>query len=342
MRNEISCDIIRDLLPSYVDGLTSDASNQAIEAHLSGCKACSEALSSMRAPVPVEKEDIPEVNYLKKIKRSRQRLVICAAALAVMLLTILTILLPTFFVRKARIDELQWAVLGTGVMEDGSRYVEVRLDNTLSRYDIAWVESQLDEQDDMHVEVYLRGLPLFSHPHFDSDSVPLMYTETTDRILLCDDYLIWENGSEIQKPASLLYALSQKADETDYPEQITSYLGADVLTWDDKSDPLTVTAGEKKWTLNLAGEPTHTIAHDSMEKTIRRISCLLLATTPRLEAVSWTYTENGVPHAIDYTRADADREAGGDAASFRESAAQLQTLIERIDFETYLFNIPWF
>ncbi|MFQ7549709.1 MAG: zf-HC2 domain-containing protein [Blautia marasmi] len=35
----MKCEIIRDLLPSYVDGLTSRESDRAIEEHLKGCRS---------------------------------------------------------------------------------------------------------------------------------------------------------------------------------------------------------------------------------------------------------------------------------------------------------------
>ena len=38
----MKCEIIRDLLPSYVDGLTSGESDRAIEEHLRDCGDCRE------------------------------------------------------------------------------------------------------------------------------------------------------------------------------------------------------------------------------------------------------------------------------------------------------------
>ena len=36
----MKCDIIRDLLPLYCDGLCSEASKQEIEAHVAQCQEC--------------------------------------------------------------------------------------------------------------------------------------------------------------------------------------------------------------------------------------------------------------------------------------------------------------
>ena len=42
------CKIICDLLPSYIDGLTTEDTNQYIEQHLDNCKDCKEVLEEMR------------------------------------------------------------------------------------------------------------------------------------------------------------------------------------------------------------------------------------------------------------------------------------------------------
>ena len=48
MNEKLPCEIVQDLLPSYVDGLTSDCSAKAVEAHLQGCSACSALYENMK------------------------------------------------------------------------------------------------------------------------------------------------------------------------------------------------------------------------------------------------------------------------------------------------------
>ena len=38
MKNDLTCGVVQDLLPSYVEGLTSPESNTAVERHLSGSR----------------------------------------------------------------------------------------------------------------------------------------------------------------------------------------------------------------------------------------------------------------------------------------------------------------
>ena len=38
--SKIPCEIIQDLLPSYIDELTSDVTNREVEAHMEECEQC--------------------------------------------------------------------------------------------------------------------------------------------------------------------------------------------------------------------------------------------------------------------------------------------------------------
>ena len=53
----MNCDIIRDLLPLYADGMASEASSRHIEEHTAQCPACKKLLEEMTAPLEQEPED---------------------------------------------------------------------------------------------------------------------------------------------------------------------------------------------------------------------------------------------------------------------------------------------
>ena len=74
----MKCDIIRDLFPSYMDGLTSEASNEAIREHLEDCEPCKEILEQMQQ----EAEELAEppkkkIDPFRKFNR-RMKMVVAA------------------------------------------------------------------------------------------------------------------------------------------------------------------------------------------------------------------------------------------------------------------------
>ena len=46
--NRITCDVIKDLMPSYLDGICSEASKELVEIHISECTDCRELLKEMQ------------------------------------------------------------------------------------------------------------------------------------------------------------------------------------------------------------------------------------------------------------------------------------------------------
>ena len=68
----MKCEIIRDLLPSYLDELTSAESNQAIEEHLQECKDCRKHLEAMKTEMVSER-------YVKKTAEEIQEEIIATA-----------------------------------------------------------------------------------------------------------------------------------------------------------------------------------------------------------------------------------------------------------------------
>lgn len=70
----IGCDIIRDLIPSYLDGLCSDGSERAVENHVQECDACREYLNALKGTRIVSGDsDRRELNYMRKVKKHYAR-----------------------------------------------------------------------------------------------------------------------------------------------------------------------------------------------------------------------------------------------------------------------------
>ena len=62
------CKIVQDLLPSYIDKLTNEETNQYIEEHLKECKECQAILKNMKSNIEYKEQndDGRKVKYFKK------------------------------------------------------------------------------------------------------------------------------------------------------------------------------------------------------------------------------------------------------------------------------------
>ena len=67
--NNVTCEIIRDLLPLYCDGVCSEESRELIQSHLHSCDKCREELRLMSLPMNLE-EDTVEANTVEAASKA--------------------------------------------------------------------------------------------------------------------------------------------------------------------------------------------------------------------------------------------------------------------------------
>ena len=116
MKNDLTCGVVRDLLPSYVEGLLCQESQQAVDRHLAGCSACADALSVMQGTELEVQEQTREVDYLKRVKKRNNRKVI--AAVVCTALVLVTALLAKLFFIGTPLQPQSVAITETAVEED--------------------------------------------------------------------------------------------------------------------------------------------------------------------------------------------------------------------------------
>ena len=72
MKNK-DCELVKDLLPSYVDGLTSDETNEFIESHVKECPECKALLNDMKRET-VAAETVKSKKFVKFAKKYKKKL----------------------------------------------------------------------------------------------------------------------------------------------------------------------------------------------------------------------------------------------------------------------------
>lgn len=98
----LPCHIIRDLLPSYVEGLTSAETARAVEDHLDGCPDCRAVRNAMAAQMELDRVPQPHRDFLGEFKRHQHT----SAILLVMLTFVFTYVFVMALNRLASIHAL--------------------------------------------------------------------------------------------------------------------------------------------------------------------------------------------------------------------------------------------
>lgn len=65
--SRISCDVTKDLLPSYLDEICSAESKELVDEHLLECPSCRRFMAELQ--VRDQGKDAPEVNFLRRVRR---------------------------------------------------------------------------------------------------------------------------------------------------------------------------------------------------------------------------------------------------------------------------------
>lgn len=118
MKLDLPCEIVRDLLPNYVDGLTSDSSTASVEAHLKQCDSCKAVYETMKKDYQTPSKRIQEITaeseqektLFRKINKkmnAKVRKSIWAGGIGIVLVAVLCYGLFNVAVKEVPIKDVQ-------------------------------------------------------------------------------------------------------------------------------------------------------------------------------------------------------------------------------------------
>ncbi len=99
---KISCEIIKDLLPLYHDGVCSDESKRFVNKHLSECTGCSKELELMGGMLSVSKQEdnlqeaMPVKNLSRKWRRGMLKSLLKGIAITIITIAAIALFLSIF------------------------------------------------------------------------------------------------------------------------------------------------------------------------------------------------------------------------------------------------------
>ena len=160
-----NCDLVRDLLPSYIYKLTSVESNKLIEKHLSECNDCKRVFENMKSS-EIRSEENKSKKYINFAKKYKNKLRILNITLLLIFITILVIFSANTVRKMIIISDLSKKAQQY-VTSDNFRY-------TISTY---WNDGTLSKS-----ETFVLGDKIKSITYFIDNNSMSKYTEIGNKI----------------------------------------------------------------------------------------------------------------------------------------------------------------
>ncbi len=323
--NELPCEVVRDLLPSYVDGLTSETTNRLVDEHVETCEICRAALDAMRAPEknPEDAKAVKEIDYLKKNKR-RNRAVVLLSLAGALLLAVAAIFLKMFVIG----EELYDNVVLYNVRVEGDM-LSARTTCADSARAITQVYYSYNEEDGV-VTLRFKGV-LASIFHANSDFNVLFSPTRPIRQVRVGERIYWDDGEEIGKTVSDLFQ-TRHDYVGDMPANGRTAVAIGVYEmFGPYENELQTSARPYRLTITLQNDIPKN-QRDYLEHDMRKASCLMLALIANLDEVRFAYTVDGIPTHRTVTAEDASALLGWDIKDCGKSAKLLQELTTSVPY----------
>ncbi len=282
-KNDLTCEIVQDLLPSYMHKLTSDVTNEAVKRHLDGCTTCTEKMRQMQKAEHVINDELPEkeIDFLKTLKRKTMKKIFLSVA-AVLVAVIFLAGLKLFVIG----EELSPQEISCHVSHSIAGHVRI--------YDIMCLSSAKNITDISYVEeeggvlrITFRGV--LASPFTTQVKLPDTY-EAQNRIerIYLGDQIIWDDGWDISPRISDLYQ-ARHAYVGDMPanERSVQALGMRETLGDFESELQTSTE-PYGWKIILES-PMHISDIREAENKMKAYAALLMATIENLGYVTYEY-----------------------------------------------------
>ncbi len=284
---DLSCDVIRDLLPAVADEIASADTEALVKEHLETCADCRAALDAMRAPEAAPTMDEKEIDYLKKTRKKGWRAVL-GAALAVLALCLALAAVRMFVTGSA--GDPAW-LMSEATVE--ARSLTLRCSPNDSAGAVG--NMKVSEEDGV-VTVNARRV-LTSPLHRGSAETTYEAAEPIRRVIV-NGRVVWDEGSRITPYTAKLFALRNPyvGDASADMALLRALLEGDyTIELQTEREPygMTVCMAERQ-----PGEI------ETLQPLLRRAGCVLLALTENLGEVTFTFgDENADPVRV--TAADA-------------------------------------
>ena len=146
---------MNDILPLYIDNLTSPVTNTLIENHLNSCESCNKKYLSMKNPISeedIETADKKEINFLKKTKKHNQKIIL-VVSIFIFVIAFFSVMAKYFLIGSyvnaeylnysLDVAENELHINGQSTSDSGIQHVEITESDGIVEIAIRTVEKNL-------------------------------------------------------------------------------------------------------------------------------------------------------------------------------------------------------
>lgn len=323
MKNELTCEIVEDLLPSYVEELTNDVTNEAVRMHMETCETCREKLETIKEPVlQEEKVEEKEIDYLKKTRRGYHKKAIIGVAITAMALLLL-FLVRTSVVSTAvedsslidctiKVDETEKFVYFCGNLVDSSKGIA----------DVSY------EMEDGVLKISVRetGTPIF----YKNAVAEHYYYEGELTQVRLGNCIVWDHGEDILLDVAEIY--DTKHLYIGDPSANGNSLRA--LGVQNKLGGYTMELYTTEEPYGMALFLEETYSEDTVEKLkkwMKSYASAMIALTDNMRYMEFVYHIEGKECTFTFTEQQADELVGQSVKKMAGNVADFQKLMDVLD-----------
>lgn len=330
MKNKLPCELVQDLFPSYIDGLTSKVTNEIIEEHVEDCGQCKNVLMEMKDELaePIKVEEKEEIDFLKKTRKKTRKTILQWAVVYVTVIVI-WVIANWYFIGQYVSSSVDCQVR----VEGNQVLVEASMKNDDSRV-ISKVK--YEEKDGV---IYLSFKAVLKSP-FHQDAVIRSRYEAAEpfKEVSCGKQIYWYDGEPVTEIASNVYNTKHNyVGDMSANGETTRALNMGEVLGSFKNE-LQTSEEPYGWKMILENEIT---AEDrnAKERIMKAYAYILLAAVGNLGEVSYEYRVDGETQIITITEEDATKFAGRDIKECGENILLFQELIEDAKIYGRLYTV---
>lgn len=328
MSAKISCHIIKDLLPLYLDDLVSEESAVEIEQHINSCPDCREYYENIKSELLEEQkqkqeENYREINYLKKIKKTTNKKIVLGTVLTlftcILILAIKLFIIgspnESYYTTYVNVDENTIHV-GGAFMDSAAVY---------NRYEIK------ETNEGSRLILYTRLSSPWNRDSVFQLDIP---KNTLHGSLSINEITVAEDGTIISAMANQLYENKNPyVGDMSANGRLSQILGIANELGNFKNELQTSTE-PYSWTLQFENSTNNSAIWDEKMK---GFACILIALTDNLGEITWEYTvelaEGPMTRTQTMTEADCTAYLGSPVKDYAESPITVQKLLQLLTDE---------